>query len=148
MFYPDWLILRILHQSFEIERPKGHWSEVVVHQYIYIYIYIYLYLYIYIYIYIYIYVVYVMKCRGCGDEYIGETGNFLRRRVTVHNQQIRDPNTRILFISEHVSICAQQMSPKYHIFPFYKMYSDSTSLRRAKEHYFIKLLKPKLNRVT
>ena len=35
MFYPDWLILRILHQSFEIERPKGHWSEVVVHLYIY-----------------------------------------------------------------------------------------------------------------
>ena len=34
MFYPDWLILRILHQSFEIERPKGHWSEVVVHLYI------------------------------------------------------------------------------------------------------------------
>ena len=33
MFHPDWLILRILHQSFEIERPKGHWSEVVVHLY-------------------------------------------------------------------------------------------------------------------
>ena len=35
MFQPDWLILRILHQSFEIERPKGHWSEVVVHLYTY-----------------------------------------------------------------------------------------------------------------
>ena len=34
MFNPDWLILRILHQSFEIERPKGHWSEVVVHLYV------------------------------------------------------------------------------------------------------------------
>ena len=33
MFHPDWLILRILHQSFEIERPKGHWSEVVVYLY-------------------------------------------------------------------------------------------------------------------
>ena len=33
MFHPDWLILRILHQSFEIERLKGHWSEVVVHLY-------------------------------------------------------------------------------------------------------------------
>ena len=93
-------------------------------------------------------VVYVMKCRGCGDEYIGETGNFLRRRVTVHNQQIRDPKTRILFVSEHLNVCAQQINPKYHIFPFYEMYSDSTSLRRAKEHYFIKLRKPKLNRVT
>ena len=34
MFHPDWLILRILHKSFEIERPEGHWSEVVVHLYI------------------------------------------------------------------------------------------------------------------
>ena len=33
MFHPDWLILRILRQSFEIERPKVHWSEVVVHLY-------------------------------------------------------------------------------------------------------------------
>ena len=47
-------------------------------------------------------VVYVTKCRGCGDEYIGETGNFLRRRVTVHNPQIRDPKTRILFVSGHL----------------------------------------------
>ena len=31
MFHPDWLILHILHQLFEIERPKGHWSEVMVH---------------------------------------------------------------------------------------------------------------------
>ena len=93
-------------------------------------------------------VVYVMKCRGCGKEYISETGNYLRRRVTVHNQQIRDPKTRMLFVSEHLSIFAHQMNPKYYIFPFYKMYSDSTSLRRSKENYFIKLLKPKLNRVT
>ena len=34
MFNPDWLILCILHQSFEIERLKGHWSEVVVHLYV------------------------------------------------------------------------------------------------------------------
>ena len=39
-------------------------------------------------------VVYVMKCRGCGDEYIGETGNFLRKRITVHSQQIRDPKNK------------------------------------------------------
>ena len=31
MFQPDWLILRFLPQSFEIERSKGHISEVVVH---------------------------------------------------------------------------------------------------------------------
>ena len=47
-----------------------------------------------------------------------------------------------------VSICAHQMIPKFYIFPFDKMYLDSTSLRRAKENYFINFLKPKLNRVT
>ena len=91
-------------------------------------------------------VIYVMKCRGCGEEYIGETGNFLRKRVTVHNQQIRDPRTRMLRVSGHIDECASHLNPKYHIFPFYKMYSESTSLRKAKEKYFIDTLKPKLNR--
>ena len=79
-------------------------------------------------------VICVMKCRGCGEEYIGETGNYLRKRVTVHNQQIRDPSTRMLHVSEHISTCANRQDPKYYIFPFYKMYSESTSLRRAKEN--------------
>ena len=34
MLHPNWLILRILYQSSEIVRPKGHWSEVVVHLYL------------------------------------------------------------------------------------------------------------------
>ena len=92
-------------------------------------------------------VVYVMKCRGCGEEYIGETGNPLRQRVTIHNQQIRDPKTRMLKVSEHIANCAHALNPKYNIFPFYKMYSESTTLRRAKEKLFINTLKPKLNRI-
>ena len=46
-------------------------------------------------------VIYVMTCSSCGEDYIGETGNFLRKRVTVHNQQIRGPQTRMLKVSEH-----------------------------------------------
>ena len=90
-------------------------------------------------------VIYVMKCRGCGEEYIGETGNFLRKRVTIHNQQIRDPRTRMLRVSGHIDECANHLNPKYYIFPFYKMYLESTTLRRAKEKWFINTLKPKLN---
>ena len=44
-------------------------------------------------------VMYVMKCRGCGEEYTGETGNLLRQRVTIYSQQIRDPRTRMLKVS-------------------------------------------------
>ena len=93
-------------------------------------------------------VIYVMKCRGCGEEYIGETGIFLRKRVTVHNQQIRDPHTRMLRVSGHIDECARNIHPKYYIFPFFKMYSESSTLRRAKERYFINNLKPKLNRAS
>ena len=32
--------------------------------------------------------IYVINCRGCGEEYIGQTGNLLRQRVEIHNQQI------------------------------------------------------------
>ena len=64
-------------------------------------------------------VIYVMRCAGCSLEYIGETGN-LRKRVTVHNPQIRDPRTRILKVSAHVDTCASSHTPKYHILPFIK----------------------------
>ena len=58
-------------------------------------------------------VIYVMKCRCCGKEYIGETGNFLRKRVTVHNQQIRDPRTRMLKVGEYIDIYANTLNLKY-----------------------------------
>ena len=80
-------------------------------------------------------VIYVMKYIGCGNKYIGETGNFLRERVTVHNQQIRNPKTRMLYVSEHMCNYARQFNPKYYMFPFYKMYFDNASLRPAKEMY-------------
>ena len=86
-----------------------------------------------------------MKCRDCGEEYIGDTGNFLRKRVTVHNQHVRDPKTRMLKVSEHIDNCANLLEPKCNIFPFYKMYTDSVTLRRSKEKLFINSLQPKLN---
>ena len=93
-------------------------------------------------------VIYVMKCRGYGEEYIGETGNFLRKRVTIHNQQIRNPRTRMLRVSGHIDECASNLNPKHYVFPFYKMYSESTTLRRTKEKSFINSFKPKLNRAS
>ena len=91
-------------------------------------------------------VIYVMKCRGCGEEYIGKTGNFLYKRFTVHNQHLRDPKTRMLKVNEHIDNCANLLEPKYNSFPFYKMYTDSVTLRQSKEKLFINSLQPKLNR--
>ena len=70
---------------------------------------------------------YVMKCSGCGEELNGETGNFLRKRVTVHNQQIRGSKTRKLKVSEHKDNCAKNMYPKCTFFPFYNMYTESAT---------------------
>ena len=88
-------------------------------------------------------VIYVMNCRGCGEEYIGETGNFLRKRVTVHNQPICGPRTRMFKVSEHIDNCANTLDPKNFIFPFFKMYTESPRLRRAKEKLLINTLRPK-----
>ena len=46
--------------------------------------------------------IYAITCAGCGHNYIGETGDVLRNRVTVHKQQIRDPHTRMLGVSKHI----------------------------------------------
>ena len=73
----------------------------------------------------------MIKCRGCGKEYIGETGSFLRKRVTVHNQQIRDRRTRMLRVSGHIDECASNLNPKHYIFPVCKMYLESV-LRKYK----------------
>ena len=51
----------------------------------------------------------------------------------------------MLKVSEHIDNCAKHLNPKYFIFPFYKMYTESQTLRKAKEKFFINKLKPKLN---
>ena len=44
-------------------------------------------------------VMYVIRCSDC-NEYVVETGG-LRKRVTVHYQQIRNITTRMLHIDEY-----------------------------------------------
>ena len=55
--------------------------------------------------------IYVITCAGRGHNYIGETGDVLRNRVTVHKQQIRDPHTRMLGVSKHIDECAAGLTP-------------------------------------
>ena len=92
--------------------------------------------------------IYVMQCSGCGEEYIGETGDSLRHRMTVHRQQIhvRQTNVRILHVSSHIANCARNYAIKFKLFPLYKLKQDSVTIRKMRETYFIELFKPKLNR--
>ena len=89
-------------------------------------------------------VLYVLVCNGCRDFYIGQTGDKLRNRRTVHDQQIRDPLTRQMPMSGHLDKCSKS-NPKFGIFPFYKFHNDCLSARLSKERYFIEVFKPPLN---
>ena len=91
--------------------------------------------------------IYVMRCTGCDEEYIGETGDSLRHRMTVHRQQIRNSNFRILHVSNHIATCARNCETPFKLFPLYKMKEADTTIRKMKESYFIDLFKPKLNRM-
>ena len=89
-------------------------------------------------------VLYVLICNGCKEFFIGQTGDKLRNRKTVHEQQIRDPPTRQMPVSKHIDNCCKTQ-PKFSIFPFYKFQTDDVSARLAKERYFIDVFSPKLN---
>ena len=89
-------------------------------------------------------VLYVLICNGCNEYYIGQTGDKLRNRKTAHEQQIRDPSTRQMPVSDHIDNCCKT-EPKFYIFPFYKFQNDDVSARLTKEHYFIDVFSPNLN---
>ena len=73
---------------------------------------------------------YIMTCKGCHEHYIGETGMTLRRRMTVHRQQIRTPYTRTIPVSSHIQNCGGQSLPNFEIFPFYKFGNNATAVER------------------
>ena len=87
--------------------------------------------------------IYVIRCAGCNEDYIGQTGNQLRARIRVHKQQIRNPNYRCIPLSAHIDACAEKCTPKFSIFPFYK--TENECERKVKENFFIEKYKPKLN---
>ena len=90
---------------------------------------------------------YVIKCEGCGEDYIGETGNELRKRMTVHRQQIRDPTINMIPLSAHLRTYAKDEENYFTIFPFYKFADNTTEQERTvKESEFITKYRPKLNK--
>ena len=90
---------------------------------------------------------YSIICRGCYREYIGQTGDSLRNRVTVHRQQINHPELRQIDLSGHLADCAKHLTTKFDIIPFYKIREDKESLRKTMENYFINKFRPELNKL-
>ena len=90
-------------------------------------------------------IIYVLKCTNCEDFYIGQSIN-LRKRVTVHRQQIVHAEHRHLHVSKHIHSCA---ADDFKIFPIYKVFANQEQnvnlLLDSKEMHFIKLFNPPLN---
>ena len=90
---------------------------------------------------------YVIKCEGCGEDFIGETGNELRKPMTLHRQQIGDPTINMIPLSAQLRTCAKDKEKYFTLFPFYKFADNTTEQERiVKESEFITKYRPKLNK--
>ena len=89
-------------------------------------------------------VIYFVTCNGCGKQYIGETQS-LRERVTLHNEQIKRPQYRHLYVSKHISRCPYARRIKYKICPIFKLKGQNRTFRQVKRQYFIQKYKPEVN---
>lgn len=88
-----------------------------------------------------------MTCNGCGEHYIGQTGDKLNSRMRVHRQQIRDPSTRQLPVSDHIDNCNKIGTKlQFTVVPLLKINGDDKDKRIAAENWLIKLFNPKLNK--
>ena len=92
--------------------------------------------------------VYCIKCNGCGKDYIGQTGDQLKNRMTIHRQQINNPKTRQIKLSEHLENCARNHEHKFSVIPFYKIKRSDEGSRKTIESFFISKFKPELNKLS
>ena len=87
-------------------------------------------------------IIYKLICDRCKEYYIGQTGDTLRHRMTVHRQQNNHPEYSNLKVSKHIAQCGRG----FHVMPFFQLSPDSDRLQREfKESYFISRFHPTLN---
>ena len=85
---------------------------------------------------------YVLKCQCCGENYLGETGDELCSRCTVHRQQGKEGAQIPSVADQHLRVCGKD---KYLAFPFKRLKKNCVIYRRVVEDDFIKKTKPVLN---
>jgi ribosomal protein L31 len=72
-------------------------------------------------------VIYAMICPKCRSFYTGQTEH-LRKRVTVHKEQIHHERYRHLFVSEHIAKCN---GGKFNIMPIYQCQNPNRLFRES-----------------
>ena len=86
-------------------------------------------------------IIYAIICPKCESFYIGQTEH-LRKRVTVHREQINHERYRHLLVSKHIMKCN---AGKFKIMPIYQCRNTNRIFRENKELEIIELLNPDLN---
>ena len=86
--------------------------------------------------------IYAIQCVESLEEYIGETGDTLKNRMTVHRQQIIARRTRKFYMRHHIDKYAREMSIQFNILSLHRMNTESVMARKSKESYFIHKLLP------
>ena len=86
-------------------------------------------------------IVYTIICTKCQSFYVGQTEH-LRKRVTLHKEQILHKEYRHLKVSKHLHSCSDG---EFKTFPIYQCTTSSRLFRESKEAELINLLKPDLN---
>ena len=88
-------------------------------------------------------VVYIATCGNCEENYIGETGDRLLTRWTVHRQQSKLSYEEAPVQADvHLRLCGKN---QYKVFPFFRPRRNCMFLRRRYEENFIRSFTPKLN---
>ena len=72
--------------------------------------------------------IYVLTCNACKENYIGESGDTLRHRATVHRNQINQTQYRNLKVSKHIYNVQK-------IFPQCLQFAPSTNCRTRTKHF-------------
>ena len=90
-------------------------------------------------------IIYLIRCTGCDNEYIGETSN-LPARVRIHKQQTLDQRLRHLYVNHHIAHGTIGKSTLFQIIPVFSINRDDKTYREEIEQHFIKKFRPELNR--
>jgi len=89
-------------------------------------------------------VIYVLQCPTCRGSYIGETGNTIRKRITLHRQHVKNYSSAPLQVSKHLALCG---GGNFKVFILEKCDKDE-AFRKCKEAFYINKYQPRFNRKT
>ena len=87
--------------------------------------------------------IYKIISSGCNKEYIRQIGGQLKGRLSIYRKHIRQPEYEKIEVERHQRAYAKG---RFKNFPFLKMKENNKILREFYKGYFIKKLKPELNR--